>query len=81
MITTNEVFVRTKGAEPVMPIVRWLRSKGLAQGSDFDFKYMPRGWDLETFEIAHVGVSFFFKEEKWATFMRLKYGDELQLPP
>lgn len=78
MITTNEVFIRTKGAEPVMPIVRWLRSKGLVQGTDFDFKYDPRGWDMQTFEIKGQGVSIFFKEEKWATFMKLKYGDNVQ---
>jgi hypothetical protein len=61
-----------------MPMVRWLRERGLAQGTDFDFKYDPRGWDMETFEAYGTGVSFFFKEEKWATFMRLKYGTDIQ---
>ena len=78
MITTHEVFVRTDGAEPVMPIVRWLREKGLMQGMDFDFKYQPGVWDMETLKGYRNGVSFFFKEEKWATFMRLKYGDDVQ---
>ena len=78
MILTNEVFVRTQGAEPIMPIVRWLRDSGLIQGTDFDFKYHPRDWNTETFETQTPGVSFFFREEKWATFMRLKYGNELQ---
>lgn len=78
MITTNEVFIRTKGAEPVMPIVRWLRASGLVQGTDFDFKYHPRDWDMQTYEIVRQGVSFYFKEEKWATFMRIKYGNDVQ---
>ena len=78
MITTHEVFVHTKGAEPVMPIVRWLRKKGLVQGTDFDFKYQPRDWDMTTFGLRSQGVSFFFKEEKWATFMRIKYGNDVQ---
>ncbi len=78
MITTHEVFIRSNGAEPIMRIVRWLRTKGLAQGFDFDFKYNPRDWDMQTFEATGQGASFYFKEEKWATFMRLKYGDELQ---
>jgi hypothetical protein len=78
MITTNEVFVHTKGAEPVMPIVRWLRERGLIQGIDFDFKYQPRDWNMQTYEAQAPGVSFFFKEEKWATFMRVKYGDDIQ---
>lgn len=79
MITTHEVFVRTQGAEPVMPIVRWLRSKGLVQGTDFDFKYQQvQRHYTDGYELVRNGVSFFFKEEKWATFMRLKYGDELQ---
>ena len=79
MITTHEVFVATKGAEPVMPIVRWLRSKGLVQGIDFDFKYQQAkvSW-MDNVELLRNGVSFFFKEEKWATFMRLKYGDDVQ---
>ena len=81
MIDTNEVFVPTKGAEPVMPIIRWLRSKGLVQGIDFDFRYQQAkiSWIDDT-EILRNGVSIYFKEEKWATFMRLKYGNELQLP-
>ncbi len=78
MITTHEVFIATKGAEPVMPIVRWLRGKGLVQGQDFDFKYQPRDWDMQTYQSVRPGVSFFFKEEKWATFMRLKYGTDIQ---
>jgi hypothetical protein len=79
MITTNEVFVPTKGAEPVMPIVRWLRENGLAQGRDFDFKYQQAkvNW-LDNAVIERNGVSFFFTEAKWATFMRLKYGNDLQ---
>ena len=71
--------MRTKGPAPVMEIVRWLRKKGLAQGFDFDFKYQQvrhSMWDGA--ELHSNGVSFFFREEKWATFMRLKYGDDVQ---
>lgn len=77
MITTNEVFIKTKNAEPVMVVVRWLRAAGLVQGMDFDFRYDPRGWDMQTFEVNGPGVYFYFKEEKWSTFMKLKYGDNL----
>ena len=78
MITTHEVFVCTQGAEPVMPMVRWLRSRGLVQGSDFDFKYQQARTQWDNVELIRNGVSFFFKEEKWATFMRLKYGTDIQ---
>jgi hypothetical protein len=81
MITTNEVFIRTKGVDPVMPMVRWLRYKGLIQGVDFDFRYQQAKtqW-LDNIELIQNGVSFYFTEAKWATFMRLKYGDNTQGP-
>lgn len=59
MITTHEVFVPTRGVEPVMPIVRELRAKGLVQGIDFDFKYQQAKIDwMNNSTILRNGVSF-----------------------
>lgn len=76
------VFVPTQGPEPVMVIVRELRSKGLVQGTDFDFKYNPKEqrWDIldDDGELSFskaAGAHFYFADGKWATFFRMKYGD------
>lgn len=78
MITTHPVFVPTDGANAVMEIVRWLRTKRLTQGVDFDFKYQHTDWNMQDFSIIRRGATFFFKDEKWATFMKIKYGDDIQ---
>lgn len=60
-----------------MTIVRELRLKGLAQGTDFDFKYHPGQvqWSLlGENTLKPKGAEFCFKDGKWATFFRIKYG-------
>jgi hypothetical protein len=78
MVSTNPVFVKSNGPNPIMDIVRWLRTRDLVQGTDFDFKYSPKDWHQETFERVHAGATFYFKDEKWATFFRIKYGEDVQ---
>ena len=76
MITSHPVFIR--GIRPVetMYIIRGLRTKGLVQGNDFDFKYSYRSSGNE-FSYSAWGATFYFKEErwaKWATFYVIKYA-------
>lgn len=60
----------------VMEIVRELREKCLAQGTDFDFKYNPKQYDSTGFDLlSSNNVEFYFRDGKWATFFRMKYGD------
>ena len=57
-----------------MDIVRSLRSSGLVQGQDFDFKYYQSTWDEMIGEIPQH-VDFLFHNEKHATMFILKYSD------
>jgi hypothetical protein len=74
-----KVFIPTKNVEQVMPMVRDLREKGLLQGYDFDFAYNQTkiDWyssDPDTY-IERAGVTFYMREEKWVTFLRMRYSD------
>jgi len=60
-----------------MDIVRDLRSKGLAQGKDFDFEFHQTKWDDTSYEISvkrHTKFTFYEGSEKWATWLALKYN-------
>ena len=82
MIETHPVFVRSIGPSPIMDIVRDLRSRGLVQGMDFDFSYQQvQRHYTDGSELIKNGATFTFREEKWATFFRLKYGDDVQQDP
>ena len=60
-----------------MEIVRELRAKGLVQGKDFDFAYTHAEHDPITGHlIAGRNTVFKFYEEKWATWLILKYPME-----
>ena len=60
----------------VMDIVRELREKCLIQGTDFDFKYNPKQYDSTGFDLlSSNNVEFYFQDGRWATFFRMKYGD------
>ena len=60
----------------VMEIVRELREKCLQQGTDFDFKYNPKQYDSTGFDLlSSNNAEFYFRDGKWATFFRMKYGD------
>jgi hypothetical protein len=71
----NSVFVKVNTANDGMEIVRELRATGLVQGTDFNFHYMPvkLGDDYEI--VSHKGIRVIFKDSKWATFFRIKYGN------
>lgn len=69
--------VRILHIEPneLMEIVRELRAQGLVQGTDFEFKYTPSQYNNDGFEaVSPRKGEFFFRDTKWATFFRLKYG-------
>jgi hypothetical protein len=72
-VTTNPCVVPAANAEEAMSIVRELRKRGLAQGYDFDFKWHPRKYD-NYFDSSPAYVEFTFKDAKWATLFRIKYG-------
>jgi hypothetical protein len=78
----HEIFIPVKGVDKVMPMVRYLRESGLQQGLDFDFKYQTASlnWDSYNdpdFIETRAGVTFYLKNEKWITFLRIKYSDEI----
>lgn len=74
-VVTNECFVPADAGE-VMDIVRDLRSKGLAQGFDFDFEYHRSKFKDDYTLTIERGGSFYFKDPKWATLFRLQYGSK-----
>lgn len=80
----HEIFIPTKGVENVMPMVRYLRESGLVQGTDFDFKYQHSrfNWLATTEEswLERCGVTFYMRDAKWITFLRIKYSDEINQP-
>lgn len=81
MIETHPVFVRSDGPSPIMDIVRDLRAKGLVQGIHFDFAYnQTQRHYADGYDLVRNGATFTFSEEKWATFFRIKYGDDIQKP-
>lgn len=57
-----------------MELVRELRSAGLVQGRDFDFKYCPYSHDSFTGEDVDRHVVFSFHTEKYSTFYALKWS-------
>jgi len=75
VVRDNQVHITGMKPTPAMEMVRELRARGLVQGTDFDFMYLPKQFDEGVINIIQEeGVSFFFKEGKWATFFRIKYG-------
>lgn len=71
----DTVFVPHIDAAETMELVRGLRAKGLVQGKEFDFAYSHASYDLTSFEaVTPKGAKFTFKDPKWATFFRMKYG-------
>lgn len=65
MVDVNPVKFNHTNANDIMKFVRELRIKGLVQGIDFDFR-------LDTFSNT---ITFYFKEEIYATFYRIKFTD------
>jgi hypothetical protein len=76
-----EVFIPTSNVEQVMPMVRYLREKGLVQGYDFDFAYNQTRLNWQSTDpyeyLIRAGVTFYMREEKWVTFLRMRYSDQL----
>jgi hypothetical protein len=64
-----------------MPMVRYLREKGLVQGYDFDFAYNQTRLNWQSTDpyeyLIRAGVTFYMREEKWVTFLRMRYSDQL----
>ena len=62
-------------ANRTMEIVRDLRSMGLVQGRDFEFKYNQARYDNDGWQtIRPRGAEFYFREGKWITYITLKYA-------
>jgi hypothetical protein len=75
LIDRETVFVELPNAESALVIVRELRAGGLVQGTDFDFKYQRTQYSDDEWEVIRPsGAEFLFREHKWATFFRIKYG-------
>lgn len=72
----HSVFINEIKPDEVMTIVRELRGKGLIQGTDFDFKYNPKQYDSNGFDLlSSNNAELYFRDGKWATFFRMKYGN------
>ena len=62
----------------VMEIVRDLRSRGLTQGTNFDFAYQQAKFDnfsYEAVERKQTKFTFYDGSEKWATWLLLKHSE------
>lgn len=70
----HKVKIDDVNAAETMDIVRELRSAGLVQGRDFDFKFTPRRGDGWTYHVESSFTEFYFREGKWTTFLALKYA-------
>jgi hypothetical protein len=69
-----EVKLPHRDPNNIMEIVRLLRDKGLKQGKDFDFAYNQATYDPITgHHVTDRYTSFYFYDEKWATWLLLKY--------
>jgi hypothetical protein len=69
-----EVKLPHRDPNDIMEIVRVIRSKGLVHGEDFDFAYHPTKHDpINGHLITDRYTSFYFYDEKWATWLLLKY--------
>jgi hypothetical protein len=68
-------IVQTIDADETMVIVRSLRSMGLVQGKDFDFRYCPTKYDPVSGHLEKEKHSVFtFYEDKWATWFSLRWS-------
>lgn len=71
----REVVLLDRTAGEVLELVKELRSSGLVQGQDFDFKYQPPVWDNFSGDAVHnKHTVFYFYTEKYATFYQLKWS-------
>jgi hypothetical protein len=71
----REVVIFDKSANETMEMVHKLRTSGLIQGTDFDFKFTPAKYDNfsgSPIELRHT--IFYFYKEKYATFYELKWA-------
>ena len=68
-----ECIIRDRRVDEVVAIVRELRTLGLEQGRDFDFKWEPAilGWLGDTEETNKTIFTFY--SEEYATMFELKY--------
>lgn len=76
MVLKTEVILENKRPNEVIELVHDLRSHGLVQGKDFDFKYFQRTWSYSSTEDdrpEHT-VFTFYGNNKWATWFKLKWS-------
>lgn len=72
----HSVVVDVASSGEVLDIVRGLKEKCLILGIDFGFKYNPKQYDSTGFDLlSSSNVEFYFADGKWATFFRMKYGN------
>ena len=63
------------GVNDTLDIVKEVRSQGLVQGRDFDFKYQKPTWDEGNYQqITDRHAEFKFYDDKYATLFGLRYG-------
>jgi len=70
----DKIFVPNLNANDTMELVRELRAKGLVQGTDFNFAYQQTLWNDNYTQSRPHGAEFSFRDPKWVTFFRIKYG-------
>lgn len=70
---TDSVLIQHIKPDEAISIVRELRSHGLVQGIDFDFRYRPPTWEIDN-GVTPSGAEFYFYKEKWRTFFAIKYA-------
>lgn len=68
------VVLEHRSPNDVMDIVKELRAKGLVQGVDFDFAYVPPTEDWIRGVSTPKCTKFFFYNEKQATLFSLRYS-------
>jgi hypothetical protein len=71
----TKIVLHDIDASRAMEIVKELRSSGLVQGEDFDFRYKPSEDNNFTYEdVIRKHTVFVFYKEKYATLFALKYA-------
>lgn len=58
-----------------MEIVREMRESKMVQGTDFSFKYCPKQYNTDGWEVINEEYTVFtFYDEKWATWFSLRWA-------
>ena len=68
------VTLRGHKVDEIVSMVKDLRSQGLEQGRDFDFKWKPKIDDWLNDEYTDSSADFYFYTEELATMFTLRYA-------